>query len=367
VKKIGSTIVVDDFGEAKLVPAGERVIRKKVFPVGIFLILFFIESLVAAGACLSYFIYAGRNRISDIENYTRNYSIPMAEAFANVAELSHQKKSFTRLKRLFRKKINENAIDEAFFVLRDGTIVVHSDASIEKRLNGNIANDELAYNLDLILKPMIKGSRDIQFTEYNIVGTEPPFRRQVRMLMKRHLYNKIDNTGWLVSRAVFRKGKPVGTVNFIISKQKIYRFLYAHIEDCATILIYSLLGALALSLTVSLIVLLRYRGIQRKTAEIAGIPMKQKKKERIDEEEVEATPLQDEEGESQPDLILVEEGDMAGADELPLDLEAGETEKTLVMHIEDGGPADSTDPINLTREIKDAIPVEKAEQNSDSN
>ena len=227
--------------------------------------LFIVESIIATGATVAYFIYSGKKRIGVIESYTRNYSITLAEAFAEVAGFSYRAGSYRDLKILFREKIQANTIDEAFFVLRDGSLIVHSSREIEKILRGNIANDEFAYNIDLILRPVFKKSRKIQFTHYNIMGKIVPFTRDERRLLKKYMYSDINTLGWLISRAVFVRGKPVGTVNFIISKDRIFDFLLAHIEESMRFLIYALCGAFVLSLVVSMVVLMRYRSIQEKT------------------------------------------------------------------------------------------------------
>ena len=60
----------------------------------------------------------------------------MAEAFARVAEFSYSTKKYSSLKTLFHEKIEENTIDEAFFVLSDGKIIVHSSTTAEKELMG---------------------------------------------------------------------------------------------------------------------------------------------------------------------------------------------------------------------------------------
>ncbi|OHD67610.1 MAG: hypothetical protein A2W19_11390 [Spirochaetes bacterium RBG_16_49_21] len=226
--------------------------------------LLVIESLIAAGATLAYFFYTGRNTIKEIESSTRSYSVPLASAFADIAELSYRTKKISRLNALFHEKVDERIMDEAFFVLKNGTIIAHSDPKTAKRLKGNIANDEFYYNLDLILRPVYRKSRDALFTDYHVVSKPVPFTAITLVLLKRFIYPKIDVTGWLASRAVFIKKKPVGTVSFIISKERIYSFIKAQIESSMRVLIASLGVAFFVSLAVSLVVLVRYRSIQKK-------------------------------------------------------------------------------------------------------
>lgn len=232
--------------------------------------LFIVQSILALGATAFYFYQSGLSKIKDIETYNKNYSITLAEAFADVAELSYGKKNYARLKTLFRGKIQENTIDEAFFVLRDGKLIVHSNKSIEKDLRGNIANDEFAYNIDLILWPLKRKSKKVMFTPYNIMGKTAPFTREEKSIIKQYYYKDINVLGWLVTRAVFYQGKPVGTVNFLIYNDRIYEFLRNHINMAKQYMLYALAGAFCLSFFISLIVLLRYRSIQKKTLQAAG-------------------------------------------------------------------------------------------------
>jgi hypothetical protein len=254
--------------------------KMKRFPIGIFLMLFIIESLVAGVAVAAYFLYAGKSRIEEMESYTRSYSISLADAFASVAELGYRTKKNSHLKTMFREKIEENIIAEAFFVLKNGRIIAHSDKERAKQLKGNIASDEFSYNLDLILRPVRQKSREVMFSDYDIINTPVSYGRNERMMLKRYLYPKIDSTGWLASKAVFIKKKPVGAVGFIISKEKIYSFIAEHIEHCKRILIASLCLSFVISLAVSLVVLLRYRSIQKKLMgyDRAGVAPRESKK-----------------------------------------------------------------------------------------
>ena len=233
--------------------------------------LLIIESGIALSGSIIYFLHTGKKRIAVIEKYTKNYSINMAEAFADVASLSYKAKKSTRIKLLFQKKIRENTIDEAFFALNNGTLVAHSSKKIEKELKGNIANDEFSYNVDMILWPSRRRIKEVQFTDYNIISKRVPFRRDYRMLIKKHLYSKIESPGWLVSRAVFVKNKPVGTVNFIISRDRIYNFIKSHFEKSKKVYFIAQAIALIISLIVSLVVLLRYRSIQDETFRFASL------------------------------------------------------------------------------------------------
>ena len=256
----------------------QKTFRKKIFPVGIFLMLFLLEAIVAAGAISFYFYRTARTRIDEIDRYTRGYSTALAEACAGVAELSYRKKTYGSLTALFREKINQELIDEALFVLNDGTLVIHSRSEIEKELKGNIANDEFAYNIDLILAPARRNEKSAQFTQYNLAGKEIPLfplpygtPREHKQYIRQYIYPDINKTGWLVSRAVFDNKKAIGTVALIISKDRIYFFLDNLIRETLRLYRLAAYGSAALAFFVSLIVLIRYRGIQKKTMRLAAV------------------------------------------------------------------------------------------------
>lgn len=233
--------------------------RKTSFPAAIFLIVFIIQLTAASGGIFAYFYSDTKSSIADIEGYTVNYSKTMAEAFASVAELSYRTKNYSSLKSLFREKIEENTIDEAFFVLQNGTLIVHSNTTTEKRLRGNIANDEMSYNLDLILQPVKGGSRELFFSNYNIIEKKIPFNRSEREMIQKYLYKDINTSGWLFTKAVFHKNKPVGSVNFIVDKGRIYNLIHTAIDNIQKLLLVAAAASFAIALITSLIIMIRFR------------------------------------------------------------------------------------------------------------
>ncbi len=238
---------------------------KNVIPVGIFSIIFLILILLSAAISGAYFYSESINRIEEIEKYTRSYSIPLAEAFANVAELSYKTGNFDKLKNLFREKINASIIDEAFFVLSDGRIVVHSDQGVEKELKGNIATDEFAYNLDMIMLPIWTKVDHAQFMDYHIYNENKkiPFKKDLLKLLKKYIYSKADVSGWLVTRAVNVNKKSIGCISFIISKERIYKFLLEHFNISVKLSIILAILSFLISFTVSIIIFIRYRNIKK--------------------------------------------------------------------------------------------------------
>ncbi|MCU0847597.1 MAG: hypothetical protein MUD12_06885 [Spirochaetes bacterium] len=250
---------------------GRKPVKGKGFPAGIFFFLFFTEVLLSVAGTAVYFYYGGRSGISEIERYTRSYSVTMAEAFARVAEMGYRNRKHARLSALFHEKIGENVIDEAFFVLKDGKLVAHYSTDVEKKMKGSLANDEFAYNLDLILQPARKGSSETQFTDYNYMSLQVPFREPVRKALKDYFYKGIESTGWLASRAVFIDKKPVGTVSLIIGKKRVYEFIWRRIRISGAAMTVSVSAAFIISLVISLVVFVRTRSAQ-KSALLCGSP-----------------------------------------------------------------------------------------------
>lgn len=354
-------------------------LKKKGFPFGIFLLLFVALSLIAAGATASYFFFVGRMRIQDIESYTRGYSITLAEAFAHTAELSFNGRTYGPLRALFSEKIQKNTFDEAFFVLKDGKLAAHSSPDIEKELKGNIANDEFAYNRDMILKPIQTKSREIYFTNYNIISKRVPFHRNERNFLKKYFYDSIDSSGWLVTRAVFVKNNPVGTVNFIVAKDRIFDCVLSLWNESIRILVISLCGVFFISLFVAVVVFARYRSIQRKTMEFAqrniqaGLLRRETHEEEIPDWGI-AEGTQG--GQFDEDEIVIDLGDdtkEAGAapmpelelDELELSGEGIATGEMELIEVEEAKEEEKPEVIRVDRlfdarrEIKDAIPIQR--------
>ncbi len=250
-------------------------IKRVIFPVGIFLLMFTAQSVIGTAGVLSYFFYSAKKNISEIEKYTTNYSKTMAEAFARVAEFSYTTKKYTSLITLFHEKIEENTIDEAFFVLNDGRLIIHSNTTTERELMWNIANDEMAYNIDMILLPVQTKNSDLIINNYNIINKTIPFSKRDRNLLKKYVYKNLTSTGWLFTKGIFPKGKPVGTVNFIISKDRIYSSIQSSIDQAKYYTFLVITVSIFLSFIVSLFVLFRYRSIQKNalnSAEYGYIP-----------------------------------------------------------------------------------------------
>ena len=246
-------------------------LRKWIFPAGIFMLLFLTETIIGTGAALTYLYLDGKKGIERIEKYTVNYSMTMAEAFARVAELSYKTKNYSSLKTLFHEKIEENTIDEAFFILGDGKLIVHSNTTTEKNLMGNIANDEMSYNLDMILQPVTRNSTELFLSDYNIIDKQVPFSRKEREPIQKYYYKGINASGWLFTKGVFINGKPVGAVNFIISKERIFGSIIESIARGKIMLAAVVLSSLCVSLLISVIVMFRYRSIQRRAGETASL------------------------------------------------------------------------------------------------
>jgi hypothetical protein len=249
--------------------------RKTRFPAGITIFILVICLVISASVSSAYFYYTTRKGIEDITTATEKYAKTLAEAFTEVAELAYKTRQYSRLQALFQKKIQANIIDEAFFVKDDGTIIVHSSREREKELKGNILTDEFHYNIDLILYPVRKGSRDVFFREYQFAVTEVPYPRDVRNLLKEYIYPGIDVRGWLVNRAVYINKKPMGTVNLLIRKHRIYSLIEATFNESRYLLVLMSTASFLFSIITGIFIFTRYRQIARQNKsmpdqEIAG-------------------------------------------------------------------------------------------------
>ena len=240
----------------------KRKLKRIIFPAGVFFVLFLIESIIGIAGVSSYIYLADKKNIADIENYTINYSKTMAEAFARVAEFSYSGEKYTALKALFHEKIEENTIDEAFFVLSNGKIVVHSNTTTEEKLKWNIASDEISYNIDMILNPVHTKSHDLILNNYNIIDKFVPLKKWERIILRKYVYKDINYNGWLFTKCIFHKEKPIGTVNFIISKERIYTSIRQSIDMLRFYSILIIVVSVITSFLISLIVFFRYRSIQ---------------------------------------------------------------------------------------------------------
>ncbi len=357
----------------------KKIGKKKGFPVGILFLMLFLLIALSAVISSAYFYFGVKKGIKDIEGYTKNYAITMADAFAEVAELSYRLKDYTKLKKLFQSKIRENTIDEAFFVLKDGELIAHSNKEREKQLEGNIANDEFAYNIELILLPVKEKKRDIQFIDYKIFEKKAPFKKIEMKLLKEYIYPKINIDGWLVTKAVFsmekKKEEAVGTVNFIISKDRIYNYIKSQFDESGKLIIY--MGALSflLSVILSFIIFLRYKNSYRLISIGGRITAKTGKKPVVDAKtnelkaDKDGRPDQDEDVSISADLddLVIENGngetgDISGIEIVPIeDIDdginagvragAGKHKIQNVIH--------SEELFNMRRSISDAIPIKK--------
>lgn len=320
-------------------------IKKRGFPVLLFLLVLLLLLALSCAVTGGYFYFTTRHGVESVVTNTKSYAQPLAEALANLAELSYRLKDYSGLKTLFNKKIEENIVDEAFFVRQDGSLVAHSRSDVEKKLGGNIAADEFSYNTDLILYPLRSKSKDIHFIDYNIMGKEVPFRRIERFYLKKYLYDRVDTTGWLVTRAVFAKARgkeePVGTVNFIIGKDRVFGEILNNFRT--SLLLAQVLGgaSLLLSLIIALAVYFRYRNLYKLW--IAG-------KGGAKAEPAQAVDYQ------QSVSIDADSGALVAGETAPEPWrDAGTDREFFGSAAASAGDA----PIDLTRPIRDAIPVIK--------
>ena len=106
----------------------------------------------------------------------------------------------------------------------------------------------------------------MQLLDYNIMGKTVPFNRIEKQYLKKYMYDRIDTSGWLVTRVyAVAKGKdvPLGTVNFLVSKEMVFREITDNYRKA--LLIIQVLAAVSfvLSLLIALVVYVRYRNFYR--------------------------------------------------------------------------------------------------------
>lgn len=193
----------------------------------LFFFIFFILAALGMGIPAAYSFRTLKNRISEEEERTKTTATALADACARMAESGKPDERGKRLEAYFTENREKGLFFRAFLVSANGTIIAHSDPAEKENLRGNIATDEFRYNIDLILEPARKNSAGVLFSDYFIMEKEIPFSREELKLLKRYLYPGIDRTGWIASRAVFEKDSPIGTVNFIIGKERIYHHITA--------------------------------------------------------------------------------------------------------------------------------------------
>ena len=240
-------------------------IKYKKFPIGIFLLLFLVEAVLATASLAIYFVNSGKRLTSDITEYTRRYSSTMAEAVSDAAALSYGLRQYASLEDLLRNRIQQDLIDEAFFILNDGTIIIHSQKELSENLKGNVGNDEFAYNLDILLNRSLQNNQEVLFCDYNYLDKTIPFSSKDIKLIKNYIYSGITSSGWLTSKAVSYKNVSIGTINFITSKERIHTTIANLFSNTKMYWVYSMVGAFILSFLISILIVLRYRSIQRKT------------------------------------------------------------------------------------------------------
>jgi len=340
--------------------------KKPKSAIGIFILLFIIEEIIAAVVVGGYAFKSSKKEIKKISSYTKNYSAILSRAFTKSCEIGYKSKNFKELKNLFLQKIETNTIDEAFFVLKNGKIVLHSNPAKTKKLNGNMFNNEFAYNMDLIILQAKNKSKDILFTNYNILSIKTPFDREKIKLIKKYLYKDIDSTGWLVSKAVYQDKETIGTVSFLISKKRIFSLLRNKIKETKRNAKIAFLIALGISFLLSIIISFRYRAMYKRGEMSNSMGDLHRENQPVEKKEIDA---------NMEENILIDIGknnDETEEEYIAVDLINDEDKLTL-------GDKDKTNNLTSTekitnknrtsiasysnRKIRDAIPIAGGQNN----
>ena len=329
--------------------------NKRSFPKGLFLFLLLLQLGLSGIFAGGYFYVSTRYDININEEYTRNTAESLAEALAKLASLSNKVGDYSELKSHFRKSIQENIIDEAFFILGDGTLIAHSNEKIEKDLRGNIANDAFAYNIEMILRPFNEKSSEVLFLDYNIMGKTIPFNRKEIKYLKDYLYDGIDSNGWLATRAVFSRNKgtevPVGAVSFIISKERIHRIIFAGLQQSLILIQVLSLLSLVGALLISFIVYFRYRGVSTSSS----VTDQLRSPEKLRAGAVPSSVLEG--GDYQDSVSIDADGDNALVSAREEDFpwrSSSETRRGAHLAV-----LSRDEPVDVRKPVRDAIPVKK--------
>lgn len=201
------------------------------FPYFFVITLFLLIVIVASSASI---FYKYRQLISDINEFTtqvKNVSKTLITTYADTAEHAYATRSTGQLLSLIQESKNFKGIHEVFFVLDNGSIVAHSDTAKAAQLKGNIANDEFYYNIDMIMYPHVKQSRELFVFDYFVPDVSLPFNKIIRKYIQQFIYKDINTNSWLVTKAVYHKGKSIGTVNCIIIKTPIYSMMSGYYKE----------------------------------------------------------------------------------------------------------------------------------------
>lgn len=240
------------------------------FPYAFVMILFFIIAILTSSGTL---FYKYRQLVSQIDEFTiqvKNVSKTLITTYADAAELAYATRSSSQLLSLIQESKNITGIKEVFFVLDNGTIVAHSDKEKAKELKGNIANDEFYYNIDMILYPHVKKSRELFIFDYFVPDLPLPYTTIIRKYIQKFLYKEINTNSWLVTRAVYSKGKSIGTINCIIVKRPIYEMINSNYKELFYMLIILCGVALVFSLCTGIVLFIKQKRILLEVKEFSA-------------------------------------------------------------------------------------------------
>lgn len=240
------------------------------FPYIFVIILFLLLAVMASSAAI---LYKYRQLASDIDEFTiqvKNISKTLIATYADAAELAYATRSIGQLLSLIQESKNIKGIKEVFFVLDNGTIIAHSDKEKANELKGNIANDEFYYNIDMILYPHAKQSIELFIFDYFVPDLPLPFNTMARKFIQQFLYKDINTNSWLVTKAVYAKGKSIGTINCIIVKTPIYDMMMSYYKELVYVLIIICGAALVFSVCTGIILFIKQKRLLREVKEFSA-------------------------------------------------------------------------------------------------
>jgi hypothetical protein len=238
--------------------------KRILFPFGFFSAALVIFETITCAAAALVFILLAKQDIRSVENDARSYIAPLVDLCAANASMGTDTEITKSLTPLFTEYQQKGFVYRAFFVKENGAILAHSNSYENEMLRHNIARDEFTYNLDQIFLPLKNNETNSYFSDYFIPEIKSPFRKKEITYIKKYLYPEIDKNGWLVSKAVFRDGKPFGVAAFILEKSEISRLILLRYEQFLFWVKRGAATAAAVSLFLSFLMLFRYSSLVKR-------------------------------------------------------------------------------------------------------
>ncbi|MDA3899771.1 MAG: hypothetical protein PF637_04550 [Spirochaetes bacterium] len=159
------------------------------------------------------------------------------ENFINSVYSAVNRRSFAEIQKKAESLLGKapSQAKYSFIVLKNGTLIGHSSKTESERLSGNIAADEFAYNLDLILHPLKINLNSTFQSDYYIVDYKPPFSDNELRKLKHYTTHDIDKNGTLLSRRFQSSDRGEGVISIISTKKGVYTHIKEQLRKLSNI------------------------------------------------------------------------------------------------------------------------------------